>query len=406
MGATSKCNQPLSIPSYPRSPSPLSNNATVYGLINPEHHSNVSIVYSNATLPTPWPVLLAGLLWSFLSTLRLWLFSGKGRTSRFVACGLVLVTTLRCIAAFVAAVQAMEIAGGRFRPPSAVITLLLSALSFLFKPGYGVSYILAIISSFFAFITLTMMVAIRIRNENDYYAKWLVVGGNCPIIVGIDTLTPCPFISYVGCGLDQIPQTNELALANNALYGSYRSNNNPNTFENRNHLVLGELVLGLLLLTPFMIGFGIVLLFLACIFYLIWEALKLVAWSLAHPFRVLSLEEDDLGPNEKRLGFFVGPVFALIIAIYIATSFPLHYVQERHPTGFFVLDSYGPLQPAEYQDTTYYGIVQGSWTGDSANGTGSWSDYFYVETPAEDLGFLDYWWEENVGRAMNWLAVL
>jgi hypothetical protein len=50
--------------------SPVAANNTQHGLINPVHSSTASIVYTSNTLPTPWPILLAGLLLSLLSAIR------------------------------------------------------------------------------------------------------------------------------------------------------------------------------------------------------------------------------------------------------------------------------------------------------------------------------------------------
>ena len=61
----------------------------------------------------------------------------------------------------------------------------------------------AIIKLFTSVISLLVVVpawqsALRVVNKNDqYYSKWHLVGGNCPLPVG-----SCQHLDYVGCGLN------------------------------------------------------------------------------------------------------------------------------------------------------------------------------------------------------------
>jgi len=391
----------LPVPRYPQSPSPLYNHATLQGIFDATHHSNASISYRPATLPTPWPVLLTGLLWSLLSVCFS-ILSDPTTASQIRDLCLSLIGSIRGITAVVAAIQAMANVGGHFRPPSAAVVLFLSCVSHFFKSrGFSLSYLLTLIGSLCSFLTIALMVGVRARSKNDYYGKWFLSGGNCPIVMDAFALTTCDWSAYVGCGLDKIPRTQELYDSNSALYDSYVGSINPNTYKMKNRLVVVEFILGFLLLGP-----GCIFLLLALVF-LLW-----VFWYIAE--LIMSVTRNPFGTHELDLtdksGVVLTTVMVVVVvtAVYIATSFPLHYVQERQPTAFLVLDSYGPLAEAQYNTSNnwdFQEIVPGTWTGNAVNGT-SWSDYFYVETPVDELGFLSHWWQGNRDQVANWLAVM
>ena len=194
-------------------------------------------------------------------------------------------------------------------------------------------------------------------------------------------INDCVWQEYVGCGLDKIQLTQELFDSNTPLYDPYVTSINPNTNAVENRLVLVEFILGFPLLGPDCIVLLVALVFLVWVFVYIAELIK-------------SMRRNSFGTHELRIadkyGRHLKTAAVVVIVVYIATSFPLHYVQERQPTAFLVLDSYVPLAEARYNTTddgSY--IVPGTWTGNAVNGM-SWSDYFYVQTPIDELGFLSY----------------
>ncbi|KAI9859283.1 MAG: hypothetical protein M1813_007057 [Trichoglossum hirsutum] len=381
--------------------SPIANDNIQYGLVNPVHSSTMSIVYTSSTLPTPWPILLAGLLWSLLSAIR-GMLPQRSKPSQVIYFSFSVIAFIRCLAALIAACEALATTGGRFRPASAVVVLLLSTLPYALNPrSYRLSRALAAIGTILVFITLSMMIAVRAKDSNNYYAKWVLTGGNCPAIIGKSMLNICPPLYYVGCGLS-LP---EVAKATDAeLRMSFMQPQNPNTFKDTNKLALGETILGLLLIAPFiLLGIGFTLFVIATAMYTLWEVFVWLFESFARPFET---DWDEGGEDNVR---FTATVAVVVILVYIAVSFPLHYDIQTKSRMFVVFDGFGNLQPANLQvGHDYYDsgdIIWSSWTGDSANGT-SWGDFFLVQTPTDRLGFLGHWWKTNKVRIMNWIAIL
>jgi hypothetical protein len=169
------------------------------------------------------------------------------------------------------------------------------------------------------------MVGVRAHSKNDYYGKWFLSGGNCPIVMDAFVPTTCDWSAYVGCGLDKIPRTQELYDSNSALYDSYVESINPNTHNTKNRLIVVEFILGFLLLGPECIG-------LLASVLLLW-----VLWYMAE--LIMSVRRNPFGTHELDLADKYGEVLTTLAGVatvvYIAISFPLHYVQERQPTTFF-----------------------------------------------------------------------
>lgn len=62
---------------------------------------------------------------------------------------------------------------------------------------------------------------------------------------------------------------------------------------------------------------------------------------LKHPFCVDLPDYKDKFDGYKRAAARVGTV---IVVITIAVSLPLNYIQQTKPTGFMILNSFGPLE--------------------------------------------------------------
>jgi hypothetical protein len=300
-----------------------------------------------------------------------------------------------------------------------VIVLLLSAIPYsLERRSFRITRVLAGIGVILAIITLSMMVVVRINHANDYYGKWVLdVSGNmpgysdigiCPFVVSQDDdpRNACPHPYYVGCGLNLITPGTE--TTSTLLSESHMEGQDPNTYHVRNKLALGETILGLILLIPGIGGGFFILIPLSLVAigaFIVWAVS-----ALRDPFSVDLLDHDDMDQDEldgyKRT---TARVATVAIVVVIAVSFPLHYLQQTKPTGFMILDSFGPPQPASYQTVAegwdYGKPILYSWTGKSTKGT-SWSDFFYVETPTNRWGFVEHWWSENKNRIENWLPVL
>jgi hypothetical protein len=248
-------------------------------------------------------VSLTSLLWSLLSAFKVALSRGSEISlfSVILNTGLSLTQFIRCLTAFVRACLAIADTGGRYRSASAVVVLLLSALPYAIEPRvFRVSRAISALGGFLAFITLAMMIAVRVKNQNDYYAKlFLSSPSSCAIAVKYanDPRYGCPHTYFVGCGLD-----------NATLLGAqyYIPQQNPNTFENRNRLALGETILGLLLFAPFiLLGAGFTLYVLACAVYFFSLAAIWVYESFADPFVVdwEDEEDEDALKNKKVVGW-------------------------------------------------------------------------------------------------------
>jgi hypothetical protein len=123
-----------------------------------------------------------------------------------------------------------------------------------------------------------------VEGDNDYYAKWIVSSssGTCPIVVEVPLDMPEICWKYVGCGLEK-PQ--EL--------GGYSRTacitaQNPNTWGSRNRPALGEMILGLLLLSPLLLVGGATII-------LVPIALAVLAWLAVF---IVKCFEDPFDYNE------------------------------------------------------------------------------------------------------------
>ena len=205
---------------------------------------------------------------------------------------------------------------------------------------------LAAFDIIFALISGLIMFSLVIKG-NNFYAKWFLTGGTCPVVVD-----KCTRLDYVGCRI-------------NALAGATRIDaKNINTVNSANYLRLEQLLGGVFLI---MALFGMLPLFL--------RQRRIVKRS----GRVV--ERSPIFNAFLRYGACVS------IIILAATSIPLTAVQESNPKAIHIIDSFGAVVPAS-----------------SSNGS-SWSDCFTIAAPADKYGFLDLWWSDWRSKVVNWLSL-
>ena len=110
-------------------------------------------------------------------------------------------------------------------------------------------------------------------------------------------------------------------------------------------------------------------------------------------------ENEDNGPSDTRALRCVYAVLAiLVVGLTSVVIVPITQSQQTRQKMLQIYDGFGPW-------TEYY-------SGDSykLNGNyevnGSWGDCFDVPIVHDRLGFLEFWWDQNKGRPLDWLAAI
>ena len=365
-----------------------------YGGFNQHHFSNVSIHYTQSTLPTPWPILTASLSLSLISAIRIVLFSHSHKISRFSrisTASFAVIQFVRGLFSLVAASLAVQRVGGRYLPPSALSVLLLSTFPYALEERvYQIFRALAAFSSLFTFAALLIMVALRLKSDVYSYGKLYVGGGLCPLAVKQQGGY------WDGTGWE--------LCTNHYKVGCLAYNNYTDSAINlnsSNEIVVSETVLG------FIVGGVFCILGLAAILgiLVVLAALaSLILNALRHPF---AAEEDytDLHSTRKKVAILL----TVAIVVVILVSLPAHIVAQRNPRTYLVQDSFGPPADAYVLvENNGYGGTEAnwtSWTGDSFDGK-SWTDFFLVHKPTDKLGFLEIWWQLHRRKVWNWIAIV
>ncbi|KAH6665488.1 hypothetical protein B0J14DRAFT_232615 [Halenospora varia] len=353
------------------------------GTYNSSHFSTVALSYDAKTLPTPWPVLLASFMISFLLTARGIQSSLKIHndtiTSRIfdhIATG---INSVRAVTAFLTALAAIRTNEARFEAPSALAMMALSIVPSLLPshPWDLPRALVAAVNLFLTFLSMCFMTFGVYNHKLDYYAKWLPAGGNCPVF-----LNGCWPFNVVGCGFIQYYPSQG---------SEYEAE--PNLSHIQNKLAFAEQIMGSLLmwvigLVGVGLGFGFV--------WLILGGFRNVDWSDLWDY--LSGGQDP-DPSEPDNGFVaIRGIFYIIsligILIYATITLPLHITQQRQSRTFAVADSFGNVSNDAGWDTYYHQwpALNATYSGDSINGT-AWIDCFNVTTPVDYWGFAGEWWE-------------
>src|SRR5690349_18847671 len=127
---------------------------TVHGDQDPTHTLNAGIVWSPATIPTPWPFLIVSFglsfitaLWGFTSNrwpVSVGSFIGKlaeplqrkwPTLQSFLNVTLLAICTMRAVAALYAAVKAFVSNSAKWAPPSALAMLIVAIIPYILDRG-------------------------------------------------------------------------------------------------------------------------------------------------------------------------------------------------------------------------------------------------------------------------------
>jgi len=189
----SVCTPPPFPSPYVIPSSPVHFNKTLIGEWNHNHTSTVALVYGKNTVPTPWPIYLAGLLIS-LGTAIYSTISGrpdpnsveKRHVRAIIGFFMSLYQAIRAVSGFIGLCLALSNQGGHYLAPSAITCVLLSLVKGTLDVGaYSFARTIMGLGASFAVVTLIIMIILQVFDPNGagYYAEWLVVNGNCPRVV-------------------------------------------------------------------------------------------------------------------------------------------------------------------------------------------------------------------------------
>jgi hypothetical protein len=354
--------------------SPYNNPSTTTGFYDQAHTSTANLVYEPRTLPTPWPILIIGFVVSFLTALWATISNFKqhkqiqrSRSSRqsstiilsSLTILILIITSIRSVSALIQTIRATQNGNNRAADILALCALLISNCQYIFMNTVsnpyelrhihmlnmslrflaGIDILFVLISSFTLFSMLV--------NDDNYYAKWFLEGGTCPVPVD-----GCSQLAYVGCRVS-------------AITGETRINaKNLNTVNNANFLRLEQLLTGI---------------------FLIATLISMLPFLLRQRKIIKRNGVNVTSESALRAYLRLGACFLIVILAVISLS--LTAVQERNPKAIHIIDSFGAVLPAS-----------------SSNGS-SWSDCFVIKAPANQYGFLDVWWTERRSKVVDLLSL-
>jgi hypothetical protein len=400
-------------PSFPtlahQPPSPTqANGSLLIGRWDPNHTSTAALIYKESTLPTPWPILLAGYLFSLATALFSSVpgciklqrdnYDDGAPPSHFLAIissAIAGYQSLRAVFAFGAVCQALAETGGRYMAPSGILVLTVSMIPYVFDVNvYGAFRVLAGVGLVCNLITHTMLL---IAQHADYYGKWYLVGGNCPKIIGRSKdVRSCPQQYFVGCFVDKLARRGD---AKSTVKSGYFAAQPRDKIYIRNPIYVGEAILGA---TDILIEITLVV----NLYYSlegIRNILRKANMLLSRPFMFShNLESFE----DKTALTLVTAIFTLIFGV---VAFPINYVTQTRSTSFVVQDAVGNFSEAMIQlgnETFDVGEpLWQTWTGNGVNGS-VWTDFFLASTPSDRYGFLELWWRSHRSRVWHWLPLM
>jgi hypothetical protein len=404
LASSSVCTPPSFPPFQPLlNSTPVQFVGTNLGEWNGSHTSNVSIVYSNSTIPTPWPLLLAGQLIS-LGTAALTLAKGEYsysspnskiiHTKAIALAGPVLYQVIRAVASFASLCKALEGTGGHFMPVSGSWGLAISLMpAYCDEEMHVITRLLAGIGILIAFLEASIMANVQIFHPKNigYYGKWFTTGGSCPRLVGDLDGWACFDQYYVGCGVDTLISGNQSSVNadNTTLHSGQMPTRDPNFLRLHNLIAVSEY--GFSLITWAMAPLAV----LGQFAVLIWFSYE----NLDKFFGF------DTASTEEGGAYGVSLASLPTILIFIVVFFPMHYTSQTKPVSFVVQDSIGNISAAALKYNNGGQPVWQNWTGEGVDGK-TWTDFFLVETPADRYGFLHYWWNTEEVSILRRVALM
>ncbi|OCK75840.1 hypothetical protein K432DRAFT_408678 [Lepidopterella palustris CBS 459.81] len=378
-------------------PSPFNTSSLTHGTFDASHTTNATLIYTPQSIPTPWLVLTFGYALSFVG----YIGDIKNFIKRGDEYGIPKGTSLKtyakiihgCYSAyrvFASVRKAIQSMHNPLIPTQDLYQAEFLANALTQFTMLDVFYNRPRLNLWIKFIAsgISLLVAIPawqsalrvVHRDDQYYSRWSLVGGNCPLPVA-----SCQQLEYVGCGL-------------NATTGI--APKDPNIIKTANYLRIWEYIGG--------IGVFIVWPIVAVIMVLSFvHGIKLGLDQLKEASDQTPLPTAQPSPWETtKLGNRVSTRAATEAAnreesqewgeLYknmaphliwglIAQAVPalvLTALQQQKPKSIYVVDSFGPLvkAPALLAGQKYSG----------GNGT-SWSDCFEIRAPVDKWGFLDYW---------------
>jgi len=290
------------------------------------------------------------------------------------------INSVRAITAFITALAAIRANTGRYEAPSALVMMMLSIWPSIIprtrwdRPRAvlgGINYLLAFVST--CFMTFGLY-----NHDLNYYAKWITIGGSCPVFID-----QCYQFPHVGCGV--FDYYDAIVFDSDILF-----NGEPNLDHEQNTLAFADQILGSILIYPIALVLVVGIL-----------SMCVLPWFLMAKNRTRrppNQESQESSDDEAETRLVFAQIYGLslvAIVIYALIAIPLHVKQQRTPKTFFVADSFGqatndwgfhnmsdlPQSPPEWTS---------SYTGD--NGT-VWTDCFNISTPVDYWGFAAGWWK-------------
>jgi hypothetical protein len=368
---------------------------------NGMHTSNVSIAYINSTIPTPWPILIAGQFIT-LSTAAVtlarrknsFLYSKPSHIEAIVLAVPVLYQIVRALASLVSLSKALSGIGGHFMPPSGCFAL---ALSFMPASANQKLHVITRRLAEFGIViglvetSIASIVQLLHPKNINYYGKWFVTGGSCPRLIGDLDGWACLDQYYVGCGVATTVFGNQSSAHayNSTLQSGQMATQDPNFFHNHNLIAVSEY--GLSFVT-FAVATFVLLVYFCILIGMPWDNFG-------------KFFDFDLAPNEEGGVYKAYLAVFPVILIFTLVIFPLHYTSQTKPVSFVVQDSVGNISAAALKNYLSWQPMWQNWTGDGVDGK-TWTDFFLVKTPVDRYGFLHYWWNIEDVSILRRLALM
>jgi hypothetical protein len=416
---TSWYNETTAISDYTN---PFTFSNLTHGQINPNHTTDISLVYRPSSLPTPWPYLTCSIGLSLIMTIYGYVSALDRNNYRaddnynpttfqyirdFVPLA---IATIRCFSAFIRAIKAFTGGAARWAPPSALFLLTMSTYTSTMVTSVPYGQLIGMFNTAIAYIAFELMIWGRYKPDAGFYGRLFIEGGTCQRSYLNTTYIGCEAMANATDNHIQEQDLNKIMGMN--LIGSAE-------------FVLGALFNLSLVIVAILAAAGICMGSCYAVSGLYHITCGHSKWKRERYYKKQrklyeqqqreELEANDpeayktsiLNPDRYKVdgpdydGLELKRLYSVITIIVIVligiVSIPIHYSQQTSAKKLWVYDGHGPQVLWNSSEHTF----------DSSRQIGeSWSDSFHVPWVTDRLGFLGWWWEDARKRPLEYLAVV
>jgi hypothetical protein len=338
--------------------------------------STVAVVYTPKSIPTPWPIELAGVIMTFASAIWTIIRVKKAAQKWWIAFAFTALNFIRAFSSFISVLKAFTHRDdpdgpGRWLAVSMVGSFTLATIPFSLKTPHPFKPF-GVLTTCMSLTTFVLMLIVQWSKDVPGrlpYGGVEIIGGNCPVFIGSCNDTTIPWAKQIGCGWNMTTAP---------------------SFSPKTPVSIVEQYASMVMLWPIILLFGPLVWLSPLVLLLLWGMIDgMVQWVRKPTY---DAEEEALKVGKKWLIalavlqiLFILSVGLISVTGNLITVAPNKVGQQVQVYG--IVDSFGPPRNLTTE-------VAGN----------SWSDCFPIPLPTSNLGFITEWWDKQKRRPETWLG--